>query len=199
MKYINLFIAVLLVSTSACDKAKIKPVEAEKVGNKTEKAVEKKIEKKTEKPTSQPADTLGQWVTMDSYGIRFRVPSDWKVKKTAEAASVNSPDGMISVFLLGTNSENMIQSTLENLKKEVVFEEVKMTTSGATVINGMPGYSAEGTAVHVHGDNKDEIQFIIKAVKMGDKAASLLVFADAAMYEAKKEEITGLVNTLKKR
>ncbi len=197
MKLVNVIVACLLVTSAAC---KSKEVE-QKVEKKIEKT-EVKVEKKIESPESKPVekvDDLGQWVAMDNYGVRFRVPTDWKVQKSKESATVNSNDGTITVILIGTDSENMIQNALEKFKKEVNFEEIKTKSSGATSINGMPGYSAKGSAVQVVGDDKNEIQFLMNAVKVEGKAAALLIFADATMYEAKKEEIDGLAKTLKKR
>ncbi len=200
MKLVKILVACLLVSSVACESKKIeKPLEkkVEKIEKKVEKVVEKKVQAES-KPVEKE-DTLGQWVAMDNYGVRFRVPAEWKVQKSDVSATANSADGSITVILIGTDSENMIQNALEKFKKEVNFEEIKTKSSGATSINGMPGYSATGSAVHVVGDTKNEIQYLMNAVKVGGKAAALLIFADATMYEAKKEEIDGLAKTLKKR
>ena len=43
-----------------------------------------------------------------------------------------------------------------------------------------------------------EIQFIAYNVKIGKKAVTVMIFSEAEMYEAKKEIIDGIAQTLTK-
>lgn len=154
--------------------------------------------------TPEPAETAaaeepaGQWVVSESYAVKFRVPDDWKVKKGESSLSATSPDDTITVLLVGTEGEGVLSAALDSIKKEVQFKDMKLEKDAQTVVNGMPGHTAAGSAVLVQEAGDQEIQFLMNAVQAGDKGVALMVFAEAEMYEARKEEVEGLLKTLQK-
>ena len=193
MKRFGLLCACLLLF-AACEKKAEETGTPDSIDKEEPKpVVEKEIAKEAPKE-----DALGTWVAMDAYGVKFRVPKEWNVERTATSSTATDPEGTTTAMLVGSDSSDFVQAALENIKKEIKFEDVNLTRSGVKTINGMPGYDANGTAVVVKGEDKQEIQFLMNSVKVGDKAAALLIFAEAEMYEAKKEEIDGLANTLNK-
>ena len=185
-------IAMALMLLTACEK-KTEETKTETVTKKVEKKPEEKPPKVEEKATS------GQTVGVEAYNVVFTVPEDWKVVRDVSSATATSADGTITAMVVGTESNNMVQIALDNIKEKVQFEDVNLLKSGATVVNGLPGYTAKGTATLVQkSGDKQEIQFLMNSVKVEQKAAALLVFAQAEMYEARKEEIDGMLKTLKK-
>jgi hypothetical protein len=156
---------------------------------------EEKPEQNEEKAEA-PDDAGGQWVASEAYGVRFRVPEDWNVKKDGDSVSVTSPDGTISVLLVGTESEGLISAALDSIKEKVAFTDVKLEKDSQTVVNGLPGYTAQGSAVFVKEGGNQEIQFLMNSVQAGDKGVALMIFAEAEMYEARKEEVDGIAKTL---
>jgi hypothetical protein len=67
-----------------------------------------------------------------------------------------------------------------------------------TVINGLAGYLGSGSAVLVKEEGDQEIQFSAYSLKVGKNAVSLMIFSEAEMYEAQKEMIDGIAQTLSK-
>ena len=102
------------------------------------------------------------------------------------------------MLLVGTEGEGVLSTALESIKSEVQFKELKLEKDKQTIINGMPGHSAEGSAVLVKEDGDQGIQFLMAAVQAGEKGVALMVFAEAEMYEARKEEVEGIPKTLQK-
>ncbi|TXD36079.1 hypothetical protein FRC98_13210 [Lujinxingia vulgaris] len=138
----------------------------------------------------------GQWVQSDLYAVRFRVPGDWNIRRTAEAVSATAPDGSTTVLLAGSESDSTIQAAINDLKTEVEFKDINFDNSGLTTINGMPGTRGTGSAVVVEDEGDREIQFLGYAVRVGTNNVTLMVFSDAAMYEAQKDIIDGIAQTL---
>lgn len=160
-------------------------------------------EEPTEEPAEEPDEKAeapeeegGQWVESDSYGVRFRVPEEWVVNRDGDSLSVTSPDQTITVLLVGTESEGLISAALDSIKEEVAFTDVKLEKDNQTVVNGLPGYAAQGSAVLVKEGGNQEIQFLMNSVQAGDKGVALMIFAEAEMYEARKEEVDGIAKTL---
>ncbi len=148
----------------------------------------------------QPAEEGGQWVHSVSYGVKFRAPEDWVIKLEPDGITATDEDETTTVVLVGSESAGMIQSAINDIQKKVKIKDMQLEKSGDVVLNGLPGQSVRGTAVLTKADGMDqEIQFIAYNVQVGAKGASMMIFSEAEMYEAKKEIIEGLGNTLSKR
>lgn len=205
-----LSLAIILGTSSlACESkpAEEAPVEASDQAPATEEAAEEATEATDDgaEATDNSADegeatveelAQGQWVQSDLYAVRFRVPGDWNVRRTAEAVSATAPDGTTTVLLAGSESDSTIQAAINDLKTEVEFKDINFDNSGLTTINGMPGTRGTGSAVLVEEDGDREIQFLGYAVRVGTNNVTLMVFSDAAMYEAQKDVIDGIAQTL---
>ncbi|RAL23923.1 hypothetical protein DL240_07180 [Lujinxingia litoralis] len=162
----------------------------------TEGTQEETPEANEESEESAQADAEGQWVRSDLYSVRFRVPTDWDIRRTEEAVSATAPDGSTTVLLAGSESDNTIQAALNDLKTEVEFKDINFDNSGLTTINGLPGTRGTGSAVIVEDDGDREIQFLGYAVRVGTQNVTMMIFSDAAMYEAQKDMIDGIAQTL---
>lgn len=204
-----LSLAIILGTSSlACESkpAEEAPAEASDQAPATEEAAEEATEATGESAqdnenAEEGEETVeelaqGQWVQSDLYAVRFRVPGDWNVRRTAEAVSATAPDGTTTVLLAGSESDSTIQAAINDLKTEVEFKDINFDNSGLTTINGMPGTRGTGSAVLVEEDGDREIQFLGYAVRVGTNNVTLMVFSDAAMYEAQKDVIDGIAQTL---
>ena len=199
MKLIRLVIAaaVLTFAAAGCDDNKpAEPSEPPPAQPSAEKEAEpvKEAEPQPEPPVEEGA----QWVSDDTHGVKFRVPDDWVIKKGESSTSVTSPDDTITALLVGTQGEGVLSTALESIKAEVQFKELKLEKDKQTIVNGMPGHIAEGSAVLVKEDGDQGIQFLMNAVQAGEKGVALMIFAEAEMYEARKEEVEGIPKTLQK-
>lgn len=190
-----LIVVVSSLLFAACDK---KPADAP--ADPTQTAAQT-TQAPVEAPSEEPEATEeegGQWVGSETYAVKFRVPDDWKVKQGETSLSATSPDDTITVILVGTEGEGVLSTALESIKKEVQFKDLKLERDSQTVVNGMPGHAAAGSAVLVQEEGDQEIQFLMNAVQAGDKGVALMVFAEAEMYEAKREEVEGITKTLQR-
>ena len=146
--------------------------------------------------TAGAEEEEGQWIGDDTYGVKFRVAEDWKLKQGEKSLSATSADDTITVLLVGTEGGGVITSAINSIKEEVQFKDLKLEKDAAIVVNGLPGQTAAGSAVLIKEEGDQEIQFLMNAVKVGDKGVALMVFAEAEMYEARKEEVQGILKTL---
>lgn len=213
------FIAMAFALTACKPDAKKTPKTKTKVTKKTDtkaktkatpkaktdtKATAKTDTKAGEKGGTVKADAKGgKWVTSKLYPVKFRVPDDWKVVIEDDGISATDEDESTTVVLVGSESTGMIQNAINDLKKKVKFKDAKFDKSNQIVLNGLPGQNIFGTAVlsKTAKDGKpidEEIQFIAYNLKVGKKAVTMMIFSEATMYEAKKETILGLANTLTK-
>lgn len=145
-------------------------------------------------------DEGGVWIDNDTYGVKFRVPEDWKVVVEAASTSVTSPDEAITILLIGTESGGgLLTGVINSLETELSFKDLKLESDKAVVLNGLPGQSGAGTAVQVLEEGDQEIQFLMNAVQVGQKGVAMMVFAEAEMYEARLEEVEGIMQTLQPR
>ena len=151
-----------------------------------------------ETPPEPTEEEGGHWVTSEAYAVKFRVPDDWKINRGDASISATSPDDTITVLLVGTEGDGVLSTALESIKKEVQFKDLKLEKDAQTVVNGMPGHTAAGSAVLVQESGDQEIQFLLNAVQADDKGVALMVFAEAEMYEARKEEVEGITKTLQR-
>ncbi|MFU8802233.1 MAG: hypothetical protein ACNA8W_00350 [Bradymonadaceae bacterium] len=157
-------------------------------------------------PTEAPApveepdeDELGQWVTSETYGVKFRVPADWEVTQADGAVSTTAPDGTTTVVLVGTESQSMVDSFVADMKSAIELKDVRFEKSGMTTINGLPGMRGSGAAVLVQESGDQEIQFLAYALRVSSaKSITMMVFSQAEMYEAQKDIIDGIAQTIVK-
>lgn len=146
-------------------------------------------------------DAGGQWVESKLYGVKFRIPEDWKVDIDEQGISANAPDATTTVILVGSDSDALINSAVTDIKKKVVVNDVNVEKAKAIVRDSMPGQAARGTGVIKKkvedGEIDQEIQFMAYVVQKDKKAVTMMIFSEAEMYEAKKEIIEGISQTLK--
>lgn len=155
-------------------------------------------EAETTAAAEDEAEDGTKWLDSDTYGVKFRVPENWEVVKDAESISATDADGSTTIVLIGTESEGAFEQAVKDMKKQVELKEVKVGTSEPTVLNGLAGFKGNGTGVLVKDDMDQEIQFIAYSLRAGEKAVTLMIFSEAEMFEAKKELILGIANTLQK-
>lgn len=147
-----------------------------------------------------PAAEGGKWVKVRAYGVKIRVPEDWTVKLDKDGSTITDSDESTTIVIVGSKSAGMVQKALNDVQKRVSIKDMKLEKSDATTLNGMPGQEIRGTAAVTKKDGTDqEIQFIAYNVQTGaESAATLMLFSEAEMYEAKREIIEGLVKTIAK-
>lgn len=147
-----------------------------------------------------PAAEGGKWVKVRAYGVKIRVPEDWQVKLDKDGSTITDSDESTTIVIVGSKSAGMVQKALNDVKKRVSIKDMKLEKSDTTTLNGMPGQEIRGTAAVTKKDGTDqEIQFIAYNVQTGaESAATLMLFSEAEMYEAKREIIEGLVKTITK-
>lgn len=192
---------IALALVAGCEKGDSKaPVgsieSAEQKVAKSEETIEKANEKEDKKDEDQDSDS--QWVKSPTYGVKFRVPADWNVVNAEGGVSATAPDGTTTAVLVGTESESMIESAINEMKSNIQLKDMKLEKGGLTTINGMPGTRGTGSAVLVEDDGDQEIQFIAYALRVGKHNITLMIFSQAEMYEAQKDIIDGIAQTLVK-
>ncbi len=191
-----LVISLVLLGAVGCEKAEDEPTEPEATAE-AEAEEEAQEEPAEEEPAEEEAEEGGQWVEAEAYELKFRVPDDWKVVKDDEGVSATDPDGTTTVFLAGSESEQLARSMFNDLRSDLKFDEVEIEKTGPTTINGIPAFEGQGTAVLEKEEMDQEIQFLGYTIQQeGGGAATLFIFSEAEMYEAKKEQIHGIAQTL---
>lgn len=192
----SLLLSLLLLSAAGCDAKKEASTSDTKPNTETTAKTE---DKPAESQPLPDAEEEGTWVKAAKYGVKFRVPTDWKVKEAQDAVSATSPEDAITIILVGTGSETMFEAAMSSISSEIKLSELKSEKSSMTVINGLAGFHGTGTAVLDLESGKQEIQFIGYALRVdADNAVAIMIFAEAEMYEARKEELEGIVKTIQK-
>lgn len=150
----------------------------------------------------EAAEEGGKWVISTPYDVKFRVPEDWVVTIEEDGVSATDADESTTVVLIGSESQGTIQTAVQDIQKKVKIKDAKLQDSTDGLINRTPAQSVTGTAVFTKGEGEEqmdqEIQFIAHNVKYPDSVVTMMIFSEATMYEAKKETIDGLANTLVK-
>jgi hypothetical protein len=144
----------------------------------------------------------GRWVKSSLYGVKFRVPDTWEVSIDAQGITVNDEDKTTTVVLVGSESTSLIQGALNDIKKKIALKDAKLAKTDMVVINGLAGQTVRGSAIVEKGNaaaNADQdIEFIAYNLSVGKKAVTMMIFSQAEMYEAKKEIIEGIGQTMTK-
>lgn len=191
---------IALALVAGCEKADTKaPVgsieSAEQKVAKSEEVIEKALEQEEQK---EDEDSDSQWVNSPTYGVKFRVPADWEVVNAEGGVSATAPDGTTTAVLVGTESESLLESAINELKSNIQLKDMKLEKGGLTTVNGMPGTRGTGSAVLVEEEGDQEIQFIAYALRVGKHNITIMIFSQAEMYEAQKDIIDGIAQTLVK-
>lgn len=193
----NLFVNLAATSMllTACEKK-----DAELPATTTATATaEQKAVPATDTAAQAEEQASGQWVKSEKYKVKFRVPEDWEIKSTDEAASATSPDDTITVILVGTESEGVFEAAMSSITKQVQIKDIKTESSKMTVVNGFGGFHGRGSAVLVTPNGDQEVQFLGYALRLdAETAVAVMVFAEAEMYEARKEEIESIGRSIQK-
>lgn len=170
-----------------------KPAEEEKKGEVLQEAKGGRVE---------AAEEGGKWVISTAYDVKFRVPEDWTITIEEDGVSATDSDETTTVVLIGSESQGTIQTAVQDVQKKVKIKDAKLQDTTDGLINGIPAQSVTGTAVFTKGEGEEqmdqEIQFIAHNVKFPESVVTMMIFSEATMYEAKKETIDGLANTLVK-
>ncbi len=199
-----IIVSLALLAGAGC-KPKKKAADHKANSATTQKAADKKADEKkadekkadAKKADEAKQDEAGQWVESTTYGLKFRVPKDWKVVKDEQGVSATDPDGTTTVLLAGSKSQELAKSMLNDLRADLKFKDIKLEKTGPSTINGMPVFRGTGTGVLKKKDMDQEIQFLGYTIKRpNDQTATLFIFSEAEMYEAKKDEINGIAQTL---
>lgn len=139
----------------------------------------------------------GQWVESSTYGLKFRVPEDWSVVIDEQGASATAPDGTTTVLLAGTKSQGLTTAMLNEIRADLKFRDLEIEKTGPAIINGMSVFRGQGSAVLEDPGMDQEIQFLGYTIKRrNDQLATLFIFSQAEMYEAQKEMIQGIAQTM---
>ena len=119
-----------------------------------------------------------------------------------DGVSATDSDETTTVVLVGSESVGMVQAAIQDVQKKVKIEDAKIENTKQVVVNGFAGQNVRGTAV-LKATEKDgidqEIQFVAYNLRVNkDTVVTMMIFSEAEMYEAKKEIIEGLAQTLTK-
>lgn len=204
-KLLTCCLALALLFSVGCDSEKSSDKsDEEATAEKTQEAQESdekaKKDEAARKAEEEEAEEAagGQWVESELYGIKFRVPDEWSITKSEEGVSATDADGTTTVLLAGSESTNLGEQMLNDLSADVNFKEVQLEKSGLDTFNGIPGMKGSGTAVMEKEDMDQEIQFLAYSFKLDDKTATMMIFSEAEMYEAKRDMINGIAETVAK-
>lgn len=193
----NLFISLAVTSLliSGCEKKEATPADSATAEQAPTAAT---AAQKTETAAQAPQEE-GQWAVSSKYGVKFRVPEDWKVKTSDAAVSATSPDDTITIILVGTESEGVFEAAMGSITSQLQIKDIKTEKSQMTVINGLGGFHGSGSAVLTTPNGDQEIQFLGYALRLAaEQAVAVMVFAEAEMYEARKEELEAIARTIQK-
>lgn len=151
------------------------------------------------KTAAQEPEVDGQWAASAKYGVKFLVPEDWKIKSTDEAIAATSPDDTMTIILVGTESEGVFEAAMGSVTSQLQIKDIKTEKSQMTVVNGLGGFYGSGSAVLATPNGDQEIQFLGYALRLdSDQAVAMMVFSEAEMYEARKEEIESIARSIQK-
>jgi len=193
----NLFLSLAAASLlfSACEKKTddAPAVTASQEAPKTDTAAQ------LPQTAAQEPEEEGQWATSAKYGVKFHVPEDWKIKSTDEAISATSPDDTMTIILVGTESEGVFEAAMSSISAQIQIKDIKTEKSQMTVVNGLGGFYGSGSAILATANGDPGIQFLGYALRLdAEQAVAMMVFSEAEMYEARKEEIESIARSIQK-
>lgn len=137
-----------------------------------------------------------QWLESELYGIKLAVPDNWDVAQGEDVVSATDSHKSTTVLVGGSQSEATLLTAINDLRSELVFKEVEIETGDVTQLAGIPAHWGTGTAVVVEDDLDTEIQFLGYLLRMDGDNVTILIFSEATMYEAKKDVIDGIAQTV---
>lgn len=204
-KVLTLVLALALFAGVGCESKKeggdeqAKSEASEKVdkGSEAEEGAEEEAAKEEGDEEAAEEEQAGQWAVAETYGLKFRVPEDWKVVTDEEGVSATDAEGSTTILLAGSKSDKLGKAMLNDMRADLHFKEIDVEKIGPDTINGMPVFKGTGTGVLEKEKMDQEIQFLGYTIKReGDQTATLFIFSEAEMYEAKKDIIHGIAQTL---
>ena len=95
------------------------------------------------------APTIAETVTVESAGIQFDSPKDWKVKKEGESVTVDSADGGVSIvfqILPGKAQDAAVKAIEDSLDKAIGKVKWGEKATSKEKVNGMDAEIWNGTA-----------------------------------------------------
>jgi hypothetical protein len=105
----------------------------------------------------------------------------------------------MTIILVGTESEGVFQAAMSSITAQVQIKNIKTEKSQMTVVNGLGGFYGSGSAVLATENGDQEIQFLGYALRLdAEQAVAMMVFSEAEMYEARKEEIESIARSIQK-
>lgn len=139
-----------------------------------------------------------QWLENDHYGVKVQVPADWEISQSDDVVSATDPTDSTTAIIGGSETDETLQNAIDGLKDEIEFSDVEVQTSDPKTLGGFPAHEGIGSALMVREDDIDqEIQFLGYAINIGDNEnVVLMIFSEAAMYEAMRDTIHGIANTI---
>lgn len=144
-------------------------------------------------------DLEGQkWLESESYGIKIAVPEAWTIGEGEEVVSATDEHESTTVLLGGSRSDATVVAAIQDLKSELSFKDIDVETGDVTQLGGIPAHYGEGTAVMVEDDMDTEIQFIGYVLRLDGDNVTIMIFSEATMFEAKRDVIEGLAQTVRR-
>lgn len=137
-----------------------------------------------------------QWMESDTYGIKLAVPDTWKIGEGEDVVSATDEHESTTVILGGTESESTLLAAINDLRHELTFKEVEVETGDVTQLAGIPAHWGEGTGVVEEEDLDTEIQFLGYLLRMDGESVIIMIFSEATMFEAKRDIIEGIAQTV---
>lgn len=138
-----------------------------------------------------------QWLKADTYSVKVQVPEDWEITEHEDIVTADDTYASTTVVIGGSGADDTLQDAIDELKDELHFRDLEVESADPTTLGGLPAQEGIGTAVLIEEDLDTEIQLIGYALNLGDDNNVLLViFSEATMYEAKRDIIDGIAQTI---
>lgn len=137
-----------------------------------------------------------QWLENDDYGIKVQVPDDWQITEDGEAVIASDPTGSTTAVISGSDADETVQDAVDDLE---LIRDIEIEDMDHTMLEGIPAQQGSGSAVEVREDDINrEIQFLGWALNTGgDYDVVLMIYSEAAMYEAMRDTIHGIAGTVR--
>ncbi len=173
------------------------PAEEAAEADEQEENVDGEVVEDEESAAADEFDLEGQqWVESELYGVKLAVPDNWEVGHGENVVSATDSHKSTTVLIGGSQSEATLLAAINDLRSELSFKEVEVESGDVTQLAGIPAHWGEGTAVVVEDELDTEIQFLGYLLRMDGESVTILIFSEATMYEAKKDIIDGIAQTV---